>query len=163
MRLQPVLLSCLALALALALAAGPSLAQPPPAPSAKAEPATAAPAAPPPKPAAPAPAPAPAPIFPSVQIDIEPGTDSGQFIASARVFDLSSRKILAGPQLTLVAGTPASTEVEGPGGTFKVRIEAGVDATGTSAQWSYTITEQGIVIAESRGTVTLTRPRDAGY
>jgi hypothetical protein len=38
-----------------------------------------------------------------------------------------------------------------------------VDPTGTSAQWSYTITEQGIVIAESRGTVTLSRPRDAGY
>jgi hypothetical protein len=154
MRLKPVLLFCLA------LAAGPSLAQPPPAPSAKAD---VAPAEAPPKPAAPAPAPAPAPIFPSVQIDIEPGTDSGQFIASARVFDLSSRKILAGPQLTLAAGTPGSVEVDGPGGAFKVRIEAGVDATGTSAQWSYTITEQGIVIAESRGTVTLSRPRDAGY
>lgn len=157
MPLQAVLLFCLALA----FGAGPALAQSPPAPSAKAEAAPPAPAEAPPKP--PAPTPAPAPIFPSVQIDIEPGSDSGQFLASARVFDLSSRKILAGPQLVLAAGTPGSVEVEGPGGAFKVRIEAGVDATGTSAQWSYTITEQGIVIAESRGTVTLSRPRDAGY
>jgi hypothetical protein len=109
------------------------------------------------------PAPAPPPIFPSVQIDIEPGSDSGQFQVSARVFDLSSRRVLATPQMVIQQGTPASAEVEGPGGAFKVRIEAGVDATGTSAQWSYTITEQGIVIAESRGTVTLSRPREAGY
>lgn len=127
-----------------------------------ADPPPAAPSAPPPAPKA-DPAPAPPPIFPSVQIDIEPGSDSGQFQVSARVFDLSSRRVLATPQLVIQQGTPASTEVEGPGGAFKVRIEAGVDPTGTSAQWSYTITEQGIVIADSRGTVTLTRPRDAGY
>lgn len=126
----------------------PPPADPKPAP-AKAE------AAPPP--------PSPPPIFPSVQIDIEPGSDSGQFLASARVYDLSSRRVLATPQLAIQQGTPASTEIEGPGGAFKVRIEAGVDPTGTSAQWAYTITEQGIVIAESRGTVTLSRPRDAGY
>jgi hypothetical protein len=106
---------------------------------------------------------APMPIFPSVQIDIEPGSDTGQFLAGARVFDLSSRRVLATPQISFQQGTPASTEVEGPGGAFKVRIEVGVDPTGTSAQWSYTITEQGIVIAESRGTVTLSRPRDVGY
>lgn len=122
---------------------------------------------PPPAPAPPAPKPAPtpaaAPIFPSVQIDIEPGSDTGQFTLSARVFDLSSRRVLATPQLLLQQGTPGSVEVEGPGGAFKVRIEGGIDPTGTSAQWSYSISEQGIVIADSRGTVTLTRPRDAGY
>ncbi len=128
----------------------------PAAPATQAEPAPAA--------AAPAKAEAAAPpIFPSVQIDIEPGSDSGQFLATARVFDLSSRRVLATPQLVIQQGTPASTEIEGPGGAYKVRIEAGVDPTGTSAQWSYTITEQGIVIADSRGTVTLSRPRDAGY
>ena len=124
-------------------------------------------AADPPPVVAPAPkaqaTPALPPIFPSVQIDIEPGSDTGQFQVGARVFDLSSRRVLATPQFVIQQGTPASTEVEGPGGAFRVRVEAGVDPTGTSAQWSYTITEQGIVIAESRGTVTLTRPRDAGY
>lgn len=125
-----------------------------------ADPPAPAPAPPAPKPASPS---APAPIFPSVQIDIEPGGDTGQFTLSARVFDLSSRRVLATPQLLLQQGTPGSAEVEGPGGAFKVRIEGGIDATGTSAQWSYSITEQGIVIADSRGTVTLTRPRDAGY
>ncbi len=114
-------------------------------------------------PAAPAPAPAPMPIFPSVQIDIEPGSDSGTFVATARVFDLNSRKILAGPQLNFQQGQPASTEVDGPDGSFKVKIEVGVDATGSSAQWSFSITEQGVLIADSRGTVTLTRPRDVGY
>lgn len=138
--------------LALPLAAAAWAAEPPPA-------AAPAPKAPPKAEAAPA----PPPIFPSVQIDIEPGSDSGQFQVSARVFDLSSRRVLATPQMVIQQGTPASVEFEGPGGAFKVRIEAGVDPTGTSAQWSYSITEQGIVIADSRGTVTLSRPRDAGY
>ena len=141
MRLIPLLLLPLAAA---AWAADPPQAA---APAPKAE---AAPAAPP-------------PIFPSVQIDIEPGSDTGQFQVSARVFDLSSRRVLATPQMVIQQGTPASVEVGGPGDAFSVRIEAGVDPTGTSAQWSYTITEQGIVIADSRGTVTLSRPRDAGY
>lgn len=138
--------------LAMPLAAAAWAADPPPA-------AAPAPKAPPKAEAAPA----PPPIFPSVQIDIEPGSDSGQFLVNARVFDLSSRRVLATPQMVIQQGTPGSTEVEGPGGSFKVRIEAGVDPTGTSAQWSYTITEQGIVIADSRGTVTLSRPREAGY
>jgi|GEM_PF-3408911 hypothetical protein len=116
-----------------------------------------------PVPAAKPAAAAPMPIFPSVQIDIEPGSDSGTFVATARVFDLNSRKILAGPQLNFQQGQPASTEVEGPDGSFKVNIEVGVDPTGTSAQWSFSITEQGVLIADSRGTVTLTRPREAGY
>ncbi len=116
-----------------------------------------------PAPAAKPPAPAPMPIFPSVQIDIEPGSDTGTFVATARVFDLNSRKILAGPQLNFQQGQPASTEVEGPDGSFKVKIEVGVDATGTSAQWSFSITEQGVLIADSRGTVILSRPREAGY
>lgn len=146
MRLIPLIL--------FACAAAATAAEAPPTP-AKAD-------SPAPAPAKAAPA-APPPIFPSVQIDIEPGSDTGQFLAGARVFDLNSRRVLATPQMTLQQGTPASTEVEGPGGAFKVRIEAGVDPTGTSAQWSYTITEQGVVIAESRGTVTLSRPRDAGY
>lgn len=103
------------------------------------------------------------PVLPSVQIDIEPGADSGQFQVSARVFDLGSRRTLAAPQMVIQQGMPSSTEVHGPDGTFSVRIEAGVDPTGTSAQWSYTITEQGVVIADSRGTVTLSRPRQAGY
>lgn len=104
-----------------------------------------------------------APVLPSVQIDIEPGADSGQFQVSARVFDLGSRRVLATPQLVIQQGVPSSTEVHGPDGSFTVRIEAGVDPTGTSAQWSYTIIEQGVVIADSRGTVTLSRPRQAGY
>jgi hypothetical protein len=108
-------------------------------------------------------APAPMPMFPSVQIDIEPGSDTGTFVATARVFDLNSRKIIAGPQLNFLQGQPASIEVDGPDGSFKVKIEVGVDPTGTSAQWSYSITEQGVLIADSRGTVTLSRPRDAGY
>lgn len=108
-------------------------------------------------------APAAMPIFPSVQIDIEPGSDTGTFVATARVFDLNSRKILAGPQLNFQQGQPASTEVDGPDGSFKVKIEVGVDPTGTSAQWSFSITEQGVLIADSRGTVTLSRPRDVGY
>jgi hypothetical protein len=139
--------------LGVALASEPPAAAANPAEPAKAEPAAAAPKAPE----------APPPIFPSVQIDIEPGSDSGTFLATARVFDLNSRRILAGPQFVIQQGTPGNAEVEGPGGTFKVRIEAGVDPTGTSAQWSYAITEQGVLIAESRGTVTLSRPREAGY
>ncbi|MCE3005185.1 MAG: hypothetical protein LW860_21180 [Xanthomonadaceae bacterium] len=149
MRLIPFALFAL-----FALANAATAAEPPPV-AAKADAAAAAPAE-----VAPA---APPPIFPSVHIDIEPGSDTGQFLAGARVFDLNSRRVLATPQMTLQQGTPASTEVEGPDGAFKVRIEAGVDPTGTSAQWSYTITEQGIVIAEARGTVTLSRPREAGY
>lgn len=151
-----------ALVLALAFTAEPSFAAEAPIAKAPGD-AVATQEAATPAPAATPASTAPPPIFPSVQIDIEPGSDSGSFLATARVFDLSSRRVLASPQIQLQQGTPGQAEVEGPGGSFKVRIEAGVDATGTSAQWSYAITEQGVLIAESRGTITLSRPRDAGY
>jgi hypothetical protein len=127
----------------------------------KSEPAT--PAAKPAAVAAPAAPASNAPIFPSVQFDIEPGSDTGAYVASVRVFDLNSRRILAGPQLNFTRGTPASTEVNDAKAGFRVKIEVGVDSTGTSAQWSYTIWEQGLVIAESRGTATLSRPDVASY
>ena len=110
-----------------------------------------------------APAAAGMPIFPSVQIDIEPGSDTGSFNASVRVFDLNSRRILATPQISFRQGEPGNVAIDGPGGAFQVKAMAGVDPSGSSAQWSYSITEQGVLIAESRGTVTLVRPKDAGY
>ena len=101
-------------------------------------------------------------VRPSVVVEMEPGTDTGAYEAYVTISDLRDGRVLAQPRLEVQAGTPGVIEA-GVEGAVRLRIEVGVDSTGTRATWQFELRDGDTVLTEQRATLTLAKPAEAAY
>ncbi len=99
---------------------------------------------------------------PSVHFELEPGADTGSWVAIATVSDLRNGKVLANPSLTLAAGTPAVIELGTPG-AVTLHLEVAIDATATRAMWTFELRDGDEPLTRQHAVLTLSRPREAAY
>lgn len=99
---------------------------------------------------------------PAIQLELEPGSDTGTYVVAATVTDLRNGATLATPRLEFSAAAPAVIELGVPG-EVTLRLEISVDLTGTRANWSFELRDGDERLTEQRATLTLSRPREASY
>jgi hypothetical protein len=98
--------------------------------------------------------PASAPASYGTEISIEPAGEN-VFLLKAKVTDLASGQVVAGPALKMPAGQPVSTEttVQGTGDTFS--LTASVDGATRTATYSVVAKRGGKVISEHTASIAL--------
>lgn len=99
-----------------------------------------------------------------LSVTIEPGPESGEFVAAASVRELESDRMIAAPRLVARAGARAETGLALPGaGEQRVRFEVTIDPTATRAAWRLEWRRADRVEASSEGSVTLAVAESQGY
>ena len=99
---------------------------------------------------------------PAVALELEPGVEPQTWSVLVSISDLRDGRVLAQPRLEVQAGTPGVIEA-GVEGAVRLRLEVGVDSTGTRATWQFVLRDGDVVLTEQRATLTLAKPAEAAY
>lgn len=95
----------------------------------------------------------PEPRF-STEVSLEPTRDSA-FLLRAKVTDLTSGEVLAGPGLKLAAGQPAEASSTLKEKGLAVLLKANIDPGGSSAVYSVEVTRAELVLAQHSAKIAL--------
>lgn len=95
----------------------------------------------------------PEPRF-STEVSLEPSRDSA-FLLRAKVTDLASGEVLAGPGLKLASGQPAEAASTLKEKGLGVLLKANVEASGSSAVYSVEVTRGKLVLAQHSAKIAL--------
>jgi hypothetical protein len=90
----------------------------------------------------------------STEVSIQPGGE-GVFVLKAKVKDLASGEVIAGPMVKMPAGETAKTESTLPDSDTMVTLSANIDAAKHSATYTITVKSGKSVVSEHSANVAL--------
>jgi hypothetical protein len=99
-------------------------------------------------------APEPKPAAYSTEVSIQPSGE-GIFLLKAKVKDLASGEVVAGPMVKMPAGETAKTESTLSGSDTVITLSANIDAAKHSATYTVTVKSGKNVVSEHSANVAL--------